>query len=237
MIRNYFSDIRLLANASPTEEICGFLLHDGKGSLEVLQATNIVPPSEREGYWMISSQEQLAAYKTNRVKAVYHSHVGNRTAKPTEEDILTAETSHLPQLVYSVSTNSFDYYRPKCSILPYEGRPFILGIQDCGALVADYYTLELGKETLFSERDPHSLEAGLEILPRLGNDFVRVYSVEKGDILAISLASNNRSNHVAVYTGEGRMLHQMLGRESSYAPYSETWRDRTTAIYRLRSRM
>lgn len=231
LLNNYFTEIQEAAEAS-SEEICGFLLVDGMGSLVAYPTLNVAH-SDRNVRFEISVREQISFYKTRRTFAIYHSHV-LVDEKFSEEDIRTANMAEVPIMVYSKMTRRFNYYCPPKCILPYKERPFILGLQDCVTLVTDYYQKEYNFPMPFFVRGPAMLEEGFKDLFDYYRScgFENVTRPQKGDILLLSILNAGHVNHAGIYLGDGVVLHQMMHRESCEQLFDESWLKRVRYILR-----
>lgn len=231
-LNNYFDEIQALAEVS-SEEVCGFLLYDGMGSLQAYPTPNVAP-SDRDKRWEISSKEQLDFARTGRVFAVYHSHVTD----PHEfslEDLRTSEQAEIPMLLYSKATRKFNYYCPEVCKPPLKDRQFVFGLQDCVSLVADYYEKEYNFKFPFFVRTPQMIDTGF---PEVAEYYISqgFRSVDgkpqTGDILLISVMNAGFINHVGVYLGSNMVLHQMMHRLSCTQFFDDSWLKRVRVIIR-----
>jgi len=233
-MRDYFTELSSLANDSPLSEVCGFLLIE-RDSLCLMPARNMA--RDIQNTWMISEVDYSKAIATGRLFGLYHSHVLDDD-QFSKEDKRTADLAELPMLLYSLKVNKFNYYRPLSAIRPYENRAFILGVQDCGSILTDYYARELGVEIAHVTRFPRVIEEGFGDMPTFFNE--QFYVVEdripqKHDFLVFSIRGNEKQNHVGVYLGDNLMLHQLFGRPSSRQELTSYWSSRLKFILRLRN--
>ena len=232
MLNNYFLEIKELADSSD-EEICGFLLHDRAHSLKVYPAKNIA--SDRENCFEISTQDQVTFYKSGLLFGVYHSHV-HHTEEFSEMDLKTSREAEIPFLLYSKLTGTFNYFCPEGCNPPFEGRQFVLGVQDCVSLVADYYKVIMKRKLPYFQRTPRMLEYGFDHLDTYYKNcgLVQVEGPpQQGDILLLSINNSGYINHAAVYDGNGVVLHQMMFRLSCRQQFENSWLKRVKMILRL----
>jgi proteasome lid subunit RPN8/RPN11 len=234
MMTDYFAQIAAQAEASPAREICGFLLLDGKGSLEAVEVPNVSSDPEK---WQIHPSKYLENKNTGRLIATYHSHWSS-SEQPTAADLKSSNVSDLPMFIYSTQTKNFSFYRSMASMNPFENRMFICGIQDCVSLAVDYYQVNWGVKLPFVVRTPAVIESGFPNIHSLVKDLmekVSPSSIKKDDLLTFAISSpNGVENHVAIYLGDGRILHQLQGRESCVQNLSESWQKRVVNALRLR---
>lgn len=121
----------------------------------------------------------------------------------------------------------------------YEGRQFTgVGKQDCLKLVIDLF-LEEFDIVIPNFARPHDWRSDeLDLVPMLapvaGFKTITEWTVKDlrpGDVLCIAFGES-RPNHLAVYTGEGDMVHHLIGRFSNQEVYRDIWRSRTSYILR-----
>lgn len=230
---NYFAQIADHAESSPSREVCGFLLLDGKGSLEVQRAPNCALEHTR---WAIHPELFSQVKRSGRLYGFYHSHF-DVAETFSEPDIKSSETCLLPMFLYSVITKCFNYHRPRTIIPTLENRAFIMGVQDCASLVIDYYEVNYGIKLPFVARPPEIIEKGCGFLPEVLTQQMRsvpASSMQKDDLITFSIRNQGKENHVGIYLGEGYILHQLQGRPSDRQVLSESWKKAIVNVLRLR---
>ena len=111
------------------------------------------------------------------------------------------------------------------------------GVSDCWTLVRDWYKQKLGIK-LRDWKRPASSELFRQS-PMFEDCFAATGFIEtdgiepeKGDLLFMRLDGCRGLNHVAVYIGEGKMLHQLQGRLSSRDYWDGYWQKVTGRIVR-----
>lgn len=231
---DFYTVIRETAAISPQSEVCGFLLRDSGFDLDVYPTHNVTH-RPKVNHFSISSTDFAQVLSTGRLLAFYHSHcIDDETFSP--EDVAVADLALLPIFVYSLKSDRFNLYKPKGSILPLEGRQFLLGFQDCVSVVTDWLQYHHGIRVEYFER-PYSMVQQGSPLPHLllkKAGFNRLPPTEtpmKGDVLMFAVM-NPTENHTGIYTGGDKFLHQMLGSLSSETRFSGPWQQRLRSIYR-----
>ncbi|MBA4152635.1 MAG: hypothetical protein C0509_08740, partial [Acinetobacter sp.] len=122
--------------------------------------------------------------------------------------------------------------------LPYEGRPFVYGVLDCLSLVTDYYQNEIGITLNDGERkawgwwldagNQHALVNGL-----INQGFVPVDKPAIDDVIVMQIGGGPCPNHLALYQGNGRILHHPhVGARSGQELYGFYWRQNTVKALR-----
>ena len=168
--------------------------------------------------------------------AIVHSHPKTK-ADPSAADKVACEKSELPWHIVNPNTENWGYCEPEGFKLPYVGREFVFGVVDCYTLVRDWYKQTRGIKLRDWQR-PASSELFRQS-PMFENCFADTGFVdtdsaepEKGDLLFMRLDGCRGLNHVAVYIGEGKMLHQLQGRLSSRDYWDGYWQKVTGRIVR-----
>lgn len=236
-MNNYYAKIKEHAHAVPHQEVCGFLFFDHRGSLQAEWGANIADdPSLR---FEISTEAHLEAIRTGDLAAYYHSHWNcDETFSP--EDIRRSETAALPVFVYSTHTQRFNLHRPIRSMPPLVGRKFVLGFQDCAALVTDYVKLRQNFELPYFARPVDMLRNGFPELFRYleshGYERVSLTGLKEHDILAFSVNTPNacHPNHVGVYLGDNSFVHQLAGMNSAITALTSEWTNQLLFAARLK---
>ena len=116
-------------------------------------------------------------------------------------------------------------------------REFIPNIQDCLSLVQDWYYETWGIVIPNHPREPEWALTGHTYMDDLYKDFgftteVAWEDMRFGDVLMMKCLSAT-SNHVAVYLGDGNIIHHGAGQISVIEP-AHRWKKRLTRIVRHR---
>ena len=210
-------------------EACGLLVDGGQG-LAYVRCRNIsTTPSEA---FRIDPKSWLEAEQRGAVRAVVHSHPDGGFA-PSPADRAALEGGALPWVILSWPGGQFSITYPSARGVPYVGRQFIHGSQDCFTLLRDYYRRELGVslpevwhgyewwqegENLYLD---HAARAGFE----------QVDSLRLHDVVLMRIAARV-PNHVGVYTGDGTILHHLANQLSRHDTYGGIWQRATHGFYR-----
>ena len=117
------------------EECCGTII-DIDGSLDIVPCIN--SSADNNKHFKISAEEYLRASRMGPVKAVYHSHC-NDLENFSEFDKLNSQNHNVEFILYVIKNDNFLSYLPNCKYNSYVGRELVLGQQDCGSLVRDFY--------------------------------------------------------------------------------------------------
>lgn len=210
-------------------EICGFILSGPDGPvIEPAKNCAEIPASQ----FRFEAAEYLRQSNSGKLIGLYHSHPSTSSALSTADKVL-AESYQLPLAVYSVPEDAFDLYQPNGYTVPLVGRSFVLGCHDCANLVLDYYRQELKLELPELDHSLRHLLTGWSGFRQYfgDNGFVAAQIPQKHDVLLMALGeSKGLPNHAGIYLGDGRMLHQLMGRVSEYTHYGRYWQDRTVYI-------
>jgi cell wall-associated NlpC family hydrolase len=163
---------------------------------------------------------------THDVQYIVHSHtrhfgegsnVDPRT--PSIEDMQGQIDTDLPwAIVYcdgktvTPALTFGDIIRP-----PLEGRKYAINVNDCLTLATDYYALH-GVQLPSIARAIDWNEQGQDLINEnmaaWGFTPVRLDEAKKNDLVLFKLPRSQVSNHIGVYLGDNKVLHQLYGRLS-----------------------
>jgi len=211
-------------------ECCGLVIGVG-ASARYVALENV---SENPESSFLIAPSDFLKYESE-TSFVCHSHV-DTSSKPSEPDIVCSERLGLPFIIVSTLSNEISCYTPSGVDIPLVGREFMHPICDCYALVKDYYRQELNIELVDYVRPAigfwESAAAGDEFLKTIKDSgCVRVDDLRKGDIVAMQLQSK-MANHLAVYTGDNVIIHQLSNSKSKREIYGSYWRKHTVGVFR-----
>jgi proteasome lid subunit RPN8/RPN11 len=203
------------------KECCGLLLYGG----DVYPCEN-QSESPQEAF-VISTKIYLSLEKKQGVKAVFHSH-SNGNPNFSAADVDLVNRTQKPLILYDVTRNEFSAIDPSGKT-PLIGRDFVYGIYDCFSLVRDYYAQERGitipnyhrssDEPVWDKNEWDWIDKEYE---RVG--FIEVKQPEVGDVIAMSIGANALGiNHLAVYLGDDKFIHQLSGRKSNVEVWGSVW--------------
>lgn len=116
------------------------------------------------------------------------------------------------------------------------------GRDDCYGLARRYYKDLYGIDMPDYARGPDFFHAGIDIISSFLKDTefrvteVPVAKLQKGDGLLLVVPSRNNPNkivnHIAVYAGNGHILHHLYEKVSTEDPLSDNWKNRVAAVLR-----
>lgn len=113
-----------------------------------------------------------------------------------------------------------------------------VGKQDCYSLTRQFYDENFGIKLPNFAR-PHDWQSDKVDLIRnyysdQGFDMItdwRPKDLRPGDILAMAINESN-PNHLAIYLGDGRILHHLYGRMSRIELFHGHWRNAVSCVFR-----
>jgi len=231
------------ALAEYPRECCGVLLErDGRRWYRPCRNVAEKP----EDHFAIADADMRCVHDEGEVVGIVHSHP-DATSEPSPRDVVQCRLSEVPWtivgLVHGREVSDWRVITPEP--VPYVGRPFVHGIQDCWSLCRDWYVHE---QNLTDMPDPPRADEwwddGTSDLYR--NNLAAAGFTHRvadwadmipGDLILMQIRSRNQvPNHAAVYVGDGKMLHHMYGRLSRVELFGGYWQHNTVSVWRHRSR-
>ncbi len=214
---NYVKDaIRAHATDSHPNECCGLIVAKGQKQ-EAVRCRNLSKDPRHN--FLMSPEDYREAEKRGEVLMSYHSH-HYEPPIATMADKTSAEKNELPCLICSWPADTWEIYTPTGWRAELKGRPFIYGVLDCYTLFQDYYREKLGVELPDIFRDEDWIKRGenlyLDNLEK--NGFMKVNDLRQHDAVVMQLDAKV-PNHIAVYLGDGMILHHPPGHLSGEHPY------------------
>jgi proteasome lid subunit RPN8/RPN11 len=195
---------------SSDEEIGGFIYFDGIKP-EIDKCENIA--LDKKNFFEVSADDYIRNLKKN-LYAIYHSHVDS-DSNFSEQDLEISEESCLPIFVYSKLDKKMNSYIPlSYDYGDFQGRKYIRGFNDCYGLIRDFYKKE--KNVLLPDciRDESFRGNNFTIvIEEMNKFFQKIDDLKFGDLLVFSQKGNEK--HLAVYYGDGKILHHCIGRLSA----------------------
>jgi cell wall-associated NlpC family hydrolase len=117
-------------------------------------------------------------------------------------------------------------------------RPFLLGVRDCFALARaffkDNFDIELTNVARPKDWDPNTLDLLRIFHEDEGFEMIvdwKIKDIRPADVFCMNVGSTNPS-HIAIYVGDGNMIHHLVNRPSSMDPFRDFWRSSTAFILR-----
>jgi cell wall-associated NlpC family hydrolase len=117
---------------------------------------------------------------------------------------------------------------------------YYFGVLDCYTLLQDFYRRDLSitlpdfDREGFKAGEPlyrrHMQEAGFELVA--DGCCLEERLLQRGDVLLLRVQSQDVDNHVAVYLGDGHMLHHLHGQLSRRDRFDHPWQRRCFGVAR-----
>lgn len=183
-----------------------------------------------------------------RLLALIHSHPApGHSLSPSEMDIAQQVAMDVPWGIVATdgqATLPMYFWGDQLDPPPLLGRDFRYGPSgtdgkgDCAALVRDWYRIERGIRLPEWPREDRCWIGKPDLYRQniLASGFTRLGGVltmdepEVGDLLLMNIRSR-APNHVAIYAGQGLILHHLDGRLSRTEPFGR-WREFVTDWFR-----
>lgn len=222
----------VLAHASETQpkECCGLVVKRD-GNLLYVPCENKSTDNNR---FVISEEVTTAAEDAGELVMVAHSHV-YESPVPSEGDKVGIELSGVPWLIVNYPTGSYTVTDPSGYKAPLIGREFFKGKLDCYALVRDYYEQEIHITLPDYVRPEVWFEEGRSILlenfAEFGFEEIDPKDLQPNDCFLMQIGASV-PNHCAVYVGDNKILHHVIGRLSGTDVYGQFWQRATTHTLR-----
>jgi cell wall-associated NlpC family hydrolase len=181
-------------------------------------------------------------------QALVHSHP-NGMDSPSDVDMRSQQSCGVPWGVVVMDPKRDDpprarglfWFGDELPTAPLEGRPFRHGVHDCASLVRDWYRLNRPQYELpnFPRGPMWWAEPGANFLTQMSqtvpHDAVDPNHLQEGDVVIMAIGPWGVPNHLAVYLGNGLILHH-LTRRTSGRDVLNRWHRFVVKVIRLRSR-
>lgn len=241
--------IRLHADTEAPRECCGVVVRYIDDTLHYVPCRNL---SHDHDQFMIDPVDAAHAEDTGEVVAYAHSHVFN-PPEPTDADrasMAQMAGTGLPWIIVNHPLGSYTINQPGAFVAPLVGRAFVHGVHDCYGIVRDYYATELGI-TLndyprvwgwWEHTDGPDLyrenfaREGFTVLHEGALDAAALKLLRPHDLILMRIRAP-RDNHMAVYMGDGAILHHLIDQLSRREYLAEFYQRRASAILRHRAFM
>jgi proteasome lid subunit RPN8/RPN11 len=133
---SFYEEIKDHALKQSAHEVCGFVILNDFGEVEIEPCENIHP--DKTNGFKIQTKVFLDSLKKD-VLAIYHSHPFD-SSDPSSHDLVQSQELCTPFVIYSVKYDNFYIHIPKSvPIKPFAQRQYVDGLQNCIILVADFY--------------------------------------------------------------------------------------------------
>lgn len=187
---------------------------------------------------------ELCIRLQNKIQAVAHSHP-TIMPYPSKVDMQQQELLGIPWAIATVSCDGFNdpscidlfWFGDTLPILPLEGRAFRPGVQDCYALVRDWFRLQ-GTELPVCPRDDawwmDDVATGRKKINLFDDYFAQsgwfqidqYCGIKEGDAFVVPYYTEVLC-HCGIFVGEDEVLHHMSGQTSRREPHWK-WLRRAT---------
>ena len=209
-------------------ECCGIILHDS-----YMPCKNIALDPYKT--FKIDKHIMVHSYN-NGMQAIIHSHID--CPYLSKEDMDRSEDVDIPwgvAFINDAKKNGIYFWGSEIDTQELIERPFVYGIYDCYTLVKDYYKVKMNVELPPVKSDYNLWGNGDSLFEKLFPEFGfvpvnRGSSFQKGDVFMWAIGSKV-TNHIGVYDGDGRILHHLNNRLSSYCDMN-VWGNSAKCIVR-----
>lgn len=211
-------------------EACGVVIKTGM-KYKYIRCRNILG---RDAF-QCHPEDCYKASEQGEIVAVFHSHTNGNNSF-TEADKAFCNSSTYPYILYVLPAGIFHYLEPITEIIPLVGRSYVSGVQDCFALAKDYYKLKHNVDIPDKKRWEMWWKDGVNLINEeewesCGFSVVEDDSLQEGDVIVMQSGSKY-PDHLAIYTGNGMILHHCYKRLSSEELYIGMWVKNTMFVLR-----
>lgn len=210
------------AHDEQPKEACGLVVAR-RNKYRTIRAANLA--ADPINTFDLDPDAWLQVGEGEEVIGIYHSHPSG-SAEPSLCDLSSCEASGLPWHIVGCVSGDYRRIEPSGFRAPYLGRPYVYGVHDCWAVVRDWYRWEWNLDIPDFHREPDFWRRGENLfvdgMEAAGMVDVGDCDVEVGDAFLIQVGSPV-PNHIALYIGDGLILHHCQGRLSSREPWGGYW--------------
>tara|TARA_R100000664_G_C2757250_1_gene145403 strand:+ start:1888 stop:2625 length:738 start_codon:yes stop_codon:yes gene_type:complete len=231
--------IREHALEEKPKECCGLLI-ERKAVKEIYPCRN--SSEQPTQHFSINPSDYVKASARGKIKAVYHSH-NSGNEKFSVNDMFNSRAHKLNYILYNTVKNSFSFFDFKKNKTFLYNRIFKIGKSDCYTIVKEYYE-ELGiklegENTLgddWYKKNPN-LIAELFKLNETNPDLPILElppnsELKEHDVIVFEFIKGAGPNHVAVYLGDGNMIHHPRNKYPCIEALNPIYQKKMYKIYR-----
>lgn len=223
-------------------ECCGLIIDD-----YYVPCRNIATDKNQ---FEIHHEDLAMVEDLGEIQAYVHSHP-DASARASELDLHQIELHEKPWVICAYPDVEFQIYEPCGYKAPLVGRNYIHGIQDCYAIVRDFYKRELDISLIDFDRQDRwweSKENKSLYLDGFGDaGFAEVDQPQYGDILLCRVGRTEHVNHAVIWLddnavlkseetepciGSALILHHPYGRKSCREIFGQQWQERVAKVVR-----
>lgn len=233
--------------ANYPNESCGLIYSDSVGKPHYVECKNI--SDEPNHNFLIDPNEYLEVEKLGEVIGCWHTHCD---VPPTasDPDKQGCKNTQVPWFIGSVYKDDSGFRFEGLTLVevddgyeaPLLGRVYCFGTFDCFSLMKDYYKRELRielpdvprTERIWTTEENYMAKRAVEDFGfvRLDDDAELI----RGDLCFVE-TDREGADHICIYLGNDRILHQMRNRLSRTEIYGGSyWQEHTTSRWRHKSR-
>jgi proteasome lid subunit RPN8/RPN11 len=201
------------ANNARPRESCGLLVSAPESLAVYIPCRNIAEGSEE---FNIHPEDWVSAEDAGRILGVVHSHP-NGTPSPSKADTEYQKRTQVPWWIVVPGTSEWRRFGAS----PTEGRTFAWGVEDCYSILQDVFTElpDFARRPYFW-RERNLIMDGLALA-----GFIPTKSDPMPNDVLIFAVGSDIPNHLAVYVGDGKILHHSLGSLSIIEPVGKLIRN------------
>lgn len=230
MTEQTLAQIRAHAQQEAPRECCGLLIVR-KGKERYWPCRNLAAGAD---HFHLDPHDATAAEDEGDVLAIVHSHV-QQNPLPSQADLVACEASGVPWIIVSWPTGEVYEFTPTGYVAPLIGRVFTHGTLDCYAIIRDYYqqTLHIALPDFERLDDWWKTDQDLyrDNFRAAGFTPIDAAGLRLHDVILMQLSAN-KTNHGAIYLGEGKILHHPMNRLSGRDVYGGYWQTISTVFLR-----
>ena len=227
-----FTELFEHAQREAPRECCGLVIVR-KGKERFWPCRNVSSGADQ---FQIDPRDYAEAEEQGEVMAIAHSHV-NISPQPSQADLVSCEATQLPWIIVNVPVGTRHVFEPSGYEAPLIGCQFSHGVNDCYALIQRYYQRELGITLPDFARQDDWWKTDQDLyrdnFSAAGFMPIDASTLRLHDVILMQLSAN-KTNHGAVYLGDGKILHHPMNRLSGRDVFGGYWQSITTFYLRHR---
>lgn len=228
-------------------EACGLVYSDDKGKPHFVECKNAsISPQH---HFLIDPNEYLQVCELGEVVACWHTHCETEPVA-SSADKQGCKNTQVPWLIGAIFKDGDKFNFKGLTLvevddgfeMPLLGRPYSFGVFDCFSLMRDYYKRELDIELPELPRCERVWTSEPDYMAKMAEkrfDLVRMpegATPQIGDLFFIQTGLEG-ADHIGIYLGDDRILHQMRDRLSRRDIYGGSyWQEHTLSHWRHKSK-